>query len=170
MSSHISGLGGLSSMMVGAGATSNRPPPPPPGPSQLSEQMVSALDTDSKGYLDVEDIQSAVDQLTTEADASVASAEEVFAALDGDGDGQVTEAELAETFRTTAESLGLVQGADGQGRRPPPRPSSASSTSTASAESATNGNALMSTITQLMHTYGAAASSGEPSARFSRSA
>ncbi|MBK1724398.1 hypothetical protein CKO23_19510 [Thiocystis violacea] len=173
----------MSSMMNGIGAMGNRPPP---DPTQMAEQLVSKLDTSGKGYLEASDIQSAIDQLsTTDERSSVASAEEVFSALDSDGDGKVTSTELADSFRTTAESLGLSQesggpggGPGGPGGRPPPPPppSESSSTSTAAStdstttDSTTTSDAVMNTIMQLMRTYGSAEQSNEASALLSLSA
>jgi hypothetical protein len=181
MSSSMSGLGGMSAMTQGMGAMANRPRP---DPSQMAEQLVSTLDTSGKGYLEASDIQSALDQMSTNDNGSlVASAEEVFSALDGDGDGKVTSTELAESFRTTADSLRLSPelggpgGPGGPGGRPPPPPPSSDSSSTStstedstSTNSSTTSDAVMNTIMQLMRTYGSSESSSDVSARLSLSA
>lgn len=181
MSGAISGFGGMSSMMQGMGAMANRPRP---DPSQMAEQLVSKLDTSGKGYLEASDIQSVIDQLSTaDGSSSAVNAEEVFSALDDDGDGKVTSTELADSFRTTADSLRFLQGSGGPvgpgggpggpGGRPPPPPSESSSTSTstsASTNSTTTSDAVMNTIMQLMRTYGSPDQANDASALLSLSA
>jgi hypothetical protein len=60
-----------------------------PDPAQVAQKMVGKLDGDDKGYLVKEDFEA-----KAPAGADPARMDELFARLDGDGDGRVTEAEL----------------------------------------------------------------------------
>lgn len=115
-------------------AEGQQPPPPPPGPpatdSDSSEdisELFSSLDTDGDGTVSLAELQAALtpsedteetteeDSTTTTVDASsttqgTSDLEDLFASIDTDGDGAISETE----FQTMLEQM--------QENRPPPPP------------------------------------------------
>lgn len=87
--------------------------------SSMAETLFAQLDTTGKGYLEKTDLVSAFSQLsssssnsssslissTSSTSSESASAEDVFAKLDGDSDGKVTEDELASGLEALAATL-----------------------------------------------------------------
>ncbi|QDF98999.1 hypothetical protein CJ010_21900 [Azoarcus sp. DD4] len=100
-----------------------------PDSSRLSEDLFSALDTSSKGYLEQADFESAFSSLSID-DSDAASAEEVFKALDADSDGKLTQDEMSSSLQKLADELDsqfhqmrMEQGGMGaMGGMPPPPP------------------------------------------------
>ena len=87
MSNAIGGIGGGSSMMMqGMGRMQHQ------DPAKMAESLFAKLDTSGKGYIEKADLQTAFQSVST---LSGASADDVFASLDGNSDGKVTQEELA---------------------------------------------------------------------------
>lgn len=87
----------LSSTLSSSSASALRAPPKAPDLTQVFND----LDTDQKGYLTVSDLASAVVNISSQgsqlsADDAQAQAEEMFAKMDSDGDGQVTLSEFED--------------------------------------------------------------------------
>jgi Ca2+-binding EF-hand superfamily protein len=104
-----------------------------PDPAQMAGKLFDKLDTKQQGYLELSDLQSAFDGLSTSSGSS--SVEDVFSQLDGDSDGKVTKDELTSSLQALAEQLDSqfaqqrMRGSDGgggpsgmQGMPPPPPP------------------------------------------------
>jgi hypothetical protein len=94
-------------------------------------QLFAKLDTRSQGYLEKSDLVSAFSKIAS--DSRLSAAEDVFAALDSDSDGKVTESEFSTTLTKLQEELDSqfnqmrMQGHGGHGPQgmdgmPPPPP------------------------------------------------
>lgn len=120
MSMSISASGYSSWSVQGQSRQQNRMPPP--DPQAELQQAFAAMDTDSKGYLEVADLESALSQ--SGGDSSTAS--ELFSALDTDTDGKVTEEEMSAVLKNLCGGSDRGQFdmrmAGGQGMAPPPPP------------------------------------------------
>jgi hypothetical protein len=122
----------LSSTLSSSSASALRAPPKAPDPTQVFND----LDTDQKGYLTVSDLASAVVNISSQgsqlsADDAQAQAEEMFAKMDSDGDGQVTLSEFEDAAPPTPPAGSPpAQGGAGGGGAPPPAASSSSSSQT----------------------------------------
>ena len=101
MSSAIGGAGGCSSAMMGGMNGMQRP-----NPSKMADQLFSKLDTKGQGYIEKSDLQSAFDQvLSKSSSGNTPSVDDVFKALDGDGDGKVTKQEMSDSVKKLADQL-----------------------------------------------------------------
>lgn len=98
--------------------------------SSMVSQLFAKLDTKSQGYLELGDLQSAYSAI---AGGDSGAASTVFGALDGDGNGKVTESEFSSALSKLQESLDSqftqmrMQGMGGPGPQgmagmPPPPP------------------------------------------------
>lgn len=97
MSSAIGGIGGNSSMMMqGMGRMQRQ------DPAKMAEELFSKLDTSGKGYIEKSDLQTAFQSVPA---SSGASAEDVFASLDGDSDGKVTRQEMSDSIKKLSDAL-----------------------------------------------------------------
>lgn len=103
--------------------------------SQMASLLFSRLDTKNQGYIEKSDLASAFSNIASQKSDST-SADDVFAALDGDSDGKVTENELSTVLAKLQEQLdsqfnqSRMQGMGGHGgpqgmagMPPPPPPS-----------------------------------------------
>ncbi len=97
MSSAIGGIGGNSSMMMQSMGRMPRQ-----DSSKMAEYLFSKLDTSGKGYIEKSDLQTASQRVST---ASGSSAEDVFASLDGDSDGKVTQQEMSDSIKKLTDAL-----------------------------------------------------------------
>lgn len=95
--------------------------------SGLAGYLFSKLDSTGKGYFEKTDLESAFSQAVSTS--STASADALFATLDGDGDGKVTQDEMAAGIRQLANALDgqfqdsrLAKARDGDRAPPPPPP------------------------------------------------
>jgi Ca2+-binding EF-hand superfamily protein len=94
----------MPNMMQGAGGP--RGMRQRPEASEVAKQIFSKLDTDNQGYLEASDFASAISKLSSSgSDGSSASSDEVFASLDGDSDGKVTQDELTQGIKSLQEQL-----------------------------------------------------------------
>ncbi|MES2049402.1 MAG: EF-hand domain-containing protein [Pseudomonadota bacterium] len=112
-----------------------------PDPSKIADSVFSKLDTKSQGYLEVADLESAFNNISsgtgnsssTSTDNSTADA--LFKKLDSDGDGKVTKREFSTGLKKLSDELESqfnarrttdatnTQGPQGANRPPPPPPS-----------------------------------------------
>lgn len=105
-------------------------------PSDSIAQVISNLDADGKGYLDVSDFQAAFESLglgsadTADGSLTRAGAQEVVSILDVDGDGRVTSDDMTQGLQSLTDSLGVLRGRESQagtealGAMLPPPPTS----------------------------------------------
>ena len=116
-----------------------------PDPSEMASKLFSKLDSSNKGYLEVSDLQAAMQKASGSSSSSTATsssssvsdeATQMFKALDSDGNGQVTESEFSSTLQKLAASMqdqavrgqvhghhgGGQGGPQGAGGMPPPPP------------------------------------------------
>lgn len=101
-----------------------------PDPSKMADNLFSQLDTQSKGYLEKSDLQSAFSQLSgtsssTGSSTDTASVDDVFNQLDSNGDGKVTKDEMSSSLQKLADQLDsqFDQMRMSGGGMPPPPPS-----------------------------------------------
>lgn len=98
MSNAIGSTGGLSSMMMqGMGRMQRQ------DPAKMAESLFAKLDTGGKGYIEKTDLQTAFQNVS--GSSSGASADDVFASLDGDSDGKVTQQEMSDSIRKLSDAL-----------------------------------------------------------------
>lgn len=101
MSSAIGGAGGCSSAMMGGMNGMQRP-----DPSKMADKLFSKLDTKGQGFIEKSDLQSAFDQVASKSSSgNTPSVDDVFKALDGDGDGKVTKQEMSDGVAKLADQL-----------------------------------------------------------------
>ncbi|MDP2961597.1 MAG: EF-hand domain-containing protein [Sulfurimicrobium sp.] len=101
MSSAIGSAGGSSSMMMGGMHGMQRP-----DPSKMADKLFSKLDTKDQGYIEKSDLQSAFNQVSSKnASGNTPSVDDIFNALDGDGDGKVTQQEMSDSVKKLADQL-----------------------------------------------------------------
>lgn len=101
MSSVIGGAGGCSSAMMGGMNGMQRP-----DPSKMADKLFSKLDTKGQGFIEKSDLQSAFDRVSSKGSSgNTPSVDDVFKALDGDGDGKVTKQEMSDSVKKLADQL-----------------------------------------------------------------
>ncbi|CAN5887456.1 hypothetical protein BH11PSE12_BH11PSE12_28430 [soil metagenome] len=122
-----------------------------PDPSKMVDNVFSKLDTKGQGYLEVADLESAFNKITSNTTSginstatatatsnpssgsasSTASVDDLFKKLDSNGDGKVTKSEFSSGLKKLSEELESqfntrrstgTQGANGTNRPPPPPP------------------------------------------------
>jgi len=77
-----------------------------PDPSKMADKLFSKLDTKGQGYIEKSDLQSAFDQVSSnKSTGKTPSVDDVFKALDGDGDGKVTKQEMSDSVTKLADQL-----------------------------------------------------------------
>lgn len=92
--------------------------------SQMASLLFSRLDTKNQGYIEKSDLASAFSNIASQKSDSTSS-DDVFAALDGDSDGKVTESELSTVLAKLQEQLDSQFNQSrmrGMGGMPPPPP------------------------------------------------
>lgn len=106
-----------------------------PDPAKMAEDLFSKLDTSGQGYLQKSDLQAAYDSISTSSSSSTTSStdtssvDDLFAQLDGDSDGKVTQQEFSDSLQKVADQLEQqfqsmrMQGGGMGGMPPPPPPS-----------------------------------------------
>lgn len=68
-----------------------------PDPAKMVDKMFSTLDTTGKGYIDKADLQTALDQTSSNGKSgNTPSVDEVFKKLDSNGDGKITKQEMTD--------------------------------------------------------------------------
>lgn len=95
-----------------------------PDPQQMANDIFTRLDTDNRGYIEQSDLTEALSKLDSTGNNNAdISTEEMFAKMDGDGDGKVTQQEMAATFEQIASELdGPFPRRRLQEQMPPPPP------------------------------------------------
>lgn len=93
--------------------------------SSMASSLFSKLDTRKQGYFELSDLKSAFESIQDQQ----SQPDEVFAMLDGDGDGKVTQSELTSSMQSVADSLDaqfndmrMSMAMAGSGMMPPPPP------------------------------------------------
>ncbi|MEL6185264.1 MAG: hypothetical protein AAFU79_11630 [Myxococcota bacterium] len=71
-----------------------------PDPNQIAEKAIGKLDVEGKGFVDRADLEAKV-----AGRVDPAKLDEVFSRIDGDGDGRLTEAELAAHVEEKQQQL-----------------------------------------------------------------
>ncbi|KAB2928565.1 MAG: EF-hand domain-containing protein [Dechloromonas sp.] len=90
--------------------------------SQMASLLFSKIDTKNQGYIEKSDLASAFSQLTSDS-SNDSSIDSVFATLDSDSDGKVTESELTTVLNQLHEQLDSeFNRMRMQGGMPPPPP------------------------------------------------
>ena len=130
----VSSVGGYSASAAMATMTASRAQARP-DTSQMASELFSKLDTKGQGYIEESDLQSAFSQVFSDASSSTGSATDssadssaLFKALDGDGNGKVTESEFSSGLQKLADALdsqafsSRMGGAQDAGGAPPPPP------------------------------------------------
>ncbi len=97
--------------------------------TQWASSLFSKLDTKNQGYIEKSDLQSALDGLSASGNSSEnASVDDVFGALDTNGDGKVTEQEMSTSLQSLLDDLqsqlnsSRAGGPGGMAGMPPPPP------------------------------------------------
>lgn len=72
--------------------------------SSISSTLFARLDTQQKGYLDKSDLETALTATQAQSDPESGAAT-LFTALDGDGDGKVTQTELTTGLQNLSDAL-----------------------------------------------------------------
>lgn len=94
-----------------------------PDPAQMAGKLFEKLDTKGQGYVEQSDFEAAMSKIGGSAASGGASAEAVFGALDGDGDGKLTAAEFSSSLQKLSDQLDNHRGGMGAaGGMPPPPP------------------------------------------------
>jgi Ca2+-binding EF-hand superfamily protein len=102
-----------------------------PSPEEAAQQLFSELDTSGQGYIELSDLESAFQQVSSISSASnvdtdESDLEELFSQLDSDGDGKITEQEftdsLAKIDQQMNELFAQMRMQEAMGNMPPPPP------------------------------------------------
>lgn len=130
----VSSVGGYSASAAMATMAASRAQARP-DTSQMASELFSKLDAKGQGYIEQSDLQSAFSQVFSDASSSTGSATDssadssaLFKALDGDGNGKVTESEFSSGLQKLADALDSqafsrrMGGAQDAGGAPPPPP------------------------------------------------
>jgi Ca2+-binding EF-hand superfamily protein len=102
-----------------------------PRAEDAAQKLFAELDTSGQGYIELSDLESSVQQITSASNASsvyidASDLEELFTQLDSDGDGKITEQEftdsLAQIDQQMNELFAQMRMNEAMGRMPPPPP------------------------------------------------
>ncbi|MFA6201666.1 MAG: EF-hand domain-containing protein [Gallionella sp.] len=100
MSSAICGSGGCSSTMGGMNGMQR------PDPSKMTDKLFSKLDTKGQGYLEKSDFKSVFNQASSTGSSNSSSKiDDVFKAMDVDGNGKVTKQEMTDSVKQVTDQL-----------------------------------------------------------------
>lgn len=94
------------------------PPPPPEKPSQA---LFDSIDTENTGYITRDSLQAAFDSISDDSEANAESVDQIFQALDADGDNQISQSEFTTGVDAIMEQEGS-QSVGMTGAPPPPPP------------------------------------------------
>lgn len=137
--SSIGGIGNIGSSSTYSGSASNVHRQRP-DPSKIADNVFSKLDTKSQGYLEIADLESAFNTIssgtsgTTSSSTDNSTADALFKKLDSDGDGKVTKSEFSVGLKKLSDELESQfnarritdatgnQGPQGANGPPPPPP------------------------------------------------
>ncbi len=97
--------------------------------SQMVDNLFTKIDTKGQGYIDKTELQTALDQMSsdgttsdTSSSSSAPSVDELFTALDSNGDNQLTQQEMTEGLKKLAAEFESQSSNTGIGGMPPPPP------------------------------------------------
>lgn len=80
-----------------------------PDTSSMVKNLFAKVDTKNQGYIDKAELQSAFDQISTDAasgsSSTSSSVDAIFKKLDGDSDGKITEQEMSSGMQKLADQL-----------------------------------------------------------------
>ncbi|WP_374303948.1 EF-hand domain-containing protein [Ferrovibrio sp.] len=138
---------------------------------QVMQQLFVKNDSNADGKLDSSEISSLLETLQGTSDASSGlAADDVIAAFDSDGDGNVTSTEFDSGFQKMAENMqaGLIAAQEGSQMPPPPPgpPPGEPSRGSLGAASEEDGedDTTVSTLLDLLEQYSSTSESKEASA------
>lgn len=135
---------------------------------QAMQQLFSKNDSNADGKLDTSEISSLLETLQGTSDStSGLSADDVIAAFDSDGDGNVTSTEFDSGFQNMATSMQAeLIAAQESGQMPPPPhgPPPGAPPASASSEEDDEEDTTISTLVDLLEQYSSASESEEASA------
>jgi Ca2+-binding EF-hand superfamily protein len=91
---------------------------------ELAKTLLSKIDTAGQGYIDKAEFSAAVDKISATSSTSgttqtSSGIDELFAQLDADGDGKITQQELADTMKQAMQQVGGPGGGPPPGGAPP---------------------------------------------------
>lgn len=124
-------MNGISSMSGGMSMLQNMYGMQRPSPEEAAQQLFSELDTSGQGYIEISDLESAFQKVssvstTSSVETDGSDLEELFTQLDSDGDGKVTEQEftdsLAQLDKQMNELFAQMRMHEAMGGMPPPPP------------------------------------------------
>lgn len=93
---------------------------PRPDADQMAADLLNRLDSSSKGYVELADLQAALNESSATEASSNSDASALFAALDSDSDGKVNQQELSDSLRKLGEQLEMQLRQTGGSHRMPP--------------------------------------------------
>jgi Ca2+-binding EF-hand superfamily protein len=73
--------------------------------ASVVDKLFQKLDTKQQGFLDKSELQTALSANVSGNSASSASADDMFSAMDADGDGKITKQELGNTLQSLADKM-----------------------------------------------------------------
>lgn len=143
--------------------------------TQMASLLFSKLDTRNQGYIEKTDLASAFSQISSKS-SDGSSVDDVFAALDSNSDGKVTESEFSTVLNKLQEQLDSQRmqghgGPQGMGGKPPPPPTddagfTKDELTQQLSEADSTDSARSSLITKIVDNFEAADSNGDGKVSF----
>lgn len=99
--SSISSVSGMSTLASYAGVSNRQKAQT----SSVVDQLFEKLDTKQQGFLDKSELQAALTTSTGSGTTPSASADDMFSAMDADGDGKITKQELGNTLQSLVDKV-----------------------------------------------------------------
>lgn len=124
-------MNGISGMSGGMGMLQNMYGMQRPTPEEAAQQLFAELDTSGQGYIELSDLESAFQQVSSVSSSSSVETdesdlEELFSQIDSDGDGKVTEEELTDSLtkldQQMSDLFAQMRMGEAMGSMPPPPP------------------------------------------------
>ena len=143
--------------------------------TQMASLLFSTLDSKNQGYIEKTDLASAFSQISSKS-SDGSSVDDVFAALDSNSDGKVTESEFSAVLSKLQEQLDSQRmqghgGPQGMGGKPPPPPAddagfTKDELTQQLSEADSTDSARSSLITKIVDNFEAADSNGDGKVSF----